>query len=215
MKRSCFFIILVLLASGTIAQDTTVIVQQDTSRKDLFKTFHWTEKRKGYFEIRVDGYDSLKLGNNDFQNFYYFTNDKPDGKLTVRNENGIKVRECTYKNKLIFDEHWWFASGEKEFDGIWSSTLNENGDQMLVEYKWYYRNKKVRKHGFRDGITTTYYSDGKPESEKTYRNGKPDGPFKEYFPNGKLQTEGAYKKGNKSGEWVHYNMEGIVIGRDQ
>src|SRR5690349_11857318 len=104
MNRCCIFITLVLLVSRTLAQDTSSVAQPDSSKKDFFKIFHWSQKHKGLYEITVDGYDTLKLGNNDFQSFYYFTNDKPDGKLIVRDGKGNKVRECTYKNKLIFDE---------------------------------------------------------------------------------------------------------------
>lgn len=214
MKGLTRFFFLVLISSRLVAQDSAAVLQADTGIKDLFKLFNWTEKRKGEYEITVPGYDKLKMGNNDFQNFFYITTDKPDGKLTVRDENGNKVRECIYRDKLMFDEHWWFSSGEREFDGIWSETANAFGDQVLVEYTWYYRNKKVRKHGFRTGVTTTYYSNGKIESEKTFRDGKANGVFKEYFPDGKLQTVGEYFDGNKRGEWIHYNMDGTISERE-
>ena len=207
-------LVIMLVMSDLRAQDTSSVLMTDTTKKDLFKLFHWTEKSKGNFEIMVSGYDTLKKGNNDFQNFFYTTRDKPDGKLTVRDEKGKKVRECIYRSQLLFDEHWWYSTGEKEFDGIWSETANEYGDQTLEEYKWYYKNKKVRKHGFQNGVTTTFYENGDKESEKTFFNGKPNGPFKEYFPGGKLQTEGQYLKGNKSGEWIHYNMDGTVRERE-
>jgi len=196
------------------AQDTTLVSAGDTSKKDLFKVFHWTEKGNGEFEITVPGYDSLKKGNNEFQNFFYTTKDKPDGKLTVRDGEGNKVRECTYRNQLMFDEHWWFSTGQKEFDGTWSESVNEYGDQSLEEYKWYYKNKKVRKHGFYTGVTVTYYENGDKESEKTFAFGKPNGPYRFYYPGGKLQIEGQYLKGNKSGEWIHYNTDGTVQERE-
>jgi antitoxin component YwqK of YwqJK toxin-antitoxin module len=188
---------------------TPVLKAQDTTKTNpLFEKFHWTEKKPGEFEITVEGYDSIRKLNNEFQNFFYTTVDKPDGKLTVRDENGKKVRECRYKNKLMFDEQWWYPTGEKEFEGTWSETTNEYGDQMLDEYKWYYKNKKVRKHGLRNGVTTTYYEDGQVESEKTFRDGKANGMYKSYYPNGKLQTTGNYFDGNKVGEWVEYNPDG-------
>ncbi|MEO8087415.1 MAG: hypothetical protein ABI763_11375 [Bacteroidota bacterium] len=214
MKLIRIGLLLLMSVMKSVAQDTAVVITGDTSGMEMFKKFHWTEMHKGEFEIVVEGYDSLKIGNNDFQNFYYITTDKPDGKLTVRDEKGNKVRECVYRNKLMFDEYWWFSSGEKEFEGIWSETANEFGDQMLVEYTWFYRNGKVRKHGFRNGVTTIYYSDGKTESEKTFREGKANGPFKEYFPNGKIQTAGQFFDGNKTGEWIHYNMDGKVSERE-
>ncbi len=145
---------------------------------------------------------------------FFTTTDKPDGRLVVRNGKGDKVRECVYRNHLMFDEHWWFSSGEKEFDGVWSETANQYGDQMLEEYTWYYRNRKVRKHGYRNGNTVTYYEDGKTESEKMYREGKPSGPYKVYFPNGKIQTEGQFFEGNKTGEWIHYNIDGTIRERE-
>jgi len=176
----------------------------------MFEVFHWTEKGKGEFEITVPGYDSVKKVNSDFQIFYYTTKDKPDGKLTVRDEKGSKVRECVYRNHLMFDEHWWFTSGQKEFDGTWSETVNENGDQVLEEYKWYYKNKKIQKHGFYNGITVIYYDNGEKESEKTFRNGEANGPYRAYYPGEKLQTEGQFLNGNKSGEWIYYNFDGTV-----
>lgn len=214
MKGIPGLILFLLFFTNLVAQDTSAVLQPDTSKKDFFTIFNWTEKHELEYEITVPGYDTLKLANNDFQNFFYTTVDKPDGKLIVRDEKGNRVRACTYKDKLMFDEHWWFSSGEKEFDGIWSETANEFGDQFLIEYIWYYRNKKPRKHGYRTGITTTYYSNGKIESEKTFRDGKANGSFKEYFPDGKVHTEGQFFDGNKIGEWVHYNMDGTVKERE-
>ena len=189
------------------AQDT---LSTDTVKTDFFKLFNWKEVRKSEFEITITGYDSLKAGNNDFQHFYYTTTDKPDGKLTVRDGHGNKVRECRYSGNKMFEEKWWYSTGEKEFEATWSPEVNAYGDQMLLEYTWYYRNKKVRKRGFRDGITVNYYSDGKVESEKAFRNGKPNGSFRQYYPNGKLQTAGEYFDGNRTGEWIYYNMDGTV-----
>lgn len=210
MKFSIIGLLLLLSVDSLFAQDTSSVLNQDTLKKDFFKIFKWTDKGNAHFEITVPGYDSLKKGNNDFQNFYYSTNDKPDGKLTVRDESGNRVRECTYKNHLMFDEHWWFSTGQKEFDGTWSETANEYGDQTLEEYKWYYKNKKIRKHGFYNGVTVTYYENGDKESEKTFLNGKPNGPYKTYYQGGKLETEGAFAKGLKTGEWIHYNIDGTV-----
>ena len=191
MKGLLLCLTLVFLNQPISAQDTSV-VKPDTVKKNLFEVFHWTEKSKSNFEIIVPGYDTLKKGNNDFQLFFYIANDKPDGKLTVRDEKGNKVRECVYRNQLMFEEHWWFSSGEKEFDGVWSESVNEYGDQILQEYKWYYKNRKLRKHGFHNGITTTYYDNGEKESEKTFMNGKAHGLYRAYYPNGKIQTEGQF-----------------------
>jgi antitoxin component YwqK of YwqJK toxin-antitoxin module len=210
MKFSVLSIFLLIFTQDLIAQDTSTVLTKDTGKADLFKVFQWTEKEKGQFEIKVAGYDSLKKGNNEFQRFFYTTKDKPDGKLTVRDENGNKVRECVYRNHLMFDEHWWFSSGQKEFDGIWSETADEYGEQVLEEYKWYYKNKKVHKHGFYSGITVTYYDTGEKESEKTFRDGKANGAFRAFYPGGKLQTEGQFLNGNKSGEWTYYNFDGTV-----
>jgi len=221
MQRSNFYfcrmkylltLFLLLYIPHLNAQDTLPV--SDSAKKDFFKIFNWQEKEKGIYEITVVGYDSLKKGNNDFQNFFYSTKDKPDGKLIVRDESGKKVRACTYRNQLMFDEHWWFASGQKEFDGTWSETVNEYGDQALQEYTWYYKNNKIRKHGFYTGVTVTYYEDGKKESEKTFWNGKPNGAYKSYYPDGKLATEGQFTKGMKSGEWIHYNTDGTVRERE-
>jgi antitoxin component YwqK of YwqJK toxin-antitoxin module len=214
MRMAGHCLLFFLFSIRSFAQDTSAVPASDTSKKNPFEIFQWKDIRKGEFEITVPGYDTLKMGTNNFQSFYYTTTDKPDGKLTVRDDKGNKVRECSYRNKLMFDEHWWYPTGEKEFDGTWSETANEYGDQFLTEYKWYYRNKKIRKHGFRTGITTTYYDNGVPESEKTFRDGKPNGPFTEYFPNGKIQTQGQYFDGNKTGEWIHYNPDGTVRERE-
>jgi len=213
MKHPGLILFLLLAILDMHAQDISSVLKTDTVKKDLFKVFKWTDTGKGEFEITVPGYDSLKKGNNDFQDFYYTTNDKPDGKLTVRDEKGNKVRECTYRNRLMFDEHWWFSTGEKEFDGTWSETLNSFGDQILEEYKWYYKNKKVRKHGLYNGVTVTYYENGDKETEKTFFNGKANGPYKAYYPGGKLQTQGQFAKGLKSGEWIYYNTDGTVRER--
>src|SRR4051812_26071669 len=88
MKMRALLLFSFVSISYLHAQDTSVVTLADTVSKNLFEFFQWKEKSKGEFEITVQGYDSLKKGNNDFQIFYYTTKDKPDGKLSVRDEKG-------------------------------------------------------------------------------------------------------------------------------
>src|SRR3954469_11751112 len=100
MKIQGPLLLLMLIISRSHAQEPSSIQMQDTVKDSLFKKFHWTEKSPGEFEIVVPGYDTLKKGNTDFQNFFYTTKDKPDGNLTVLDGKGNKVRECVYRNQL-------------------------------------------------------------------------------------------------------------------
>ena len=47
----------------------------------------------------------------------------------------------------------------------------------------------------RDGISKSYYENGKLEQEGTFKYGRPKGTFKYYIENGKLILEETYKDG--------------------
>jgi antitoxin component YwqK of YwqJK toxin-antitoxin module len=45
-------------------------------------------------------------------------------------------------------------------------------------------------------------------SQAYYKNGQPDSIFTSWYPNGKIQSEGSYSNGTKTGDWKYYNIEG-------
>jgi antitoxin component YwqK of YwqJK toxin-antitoxin module len=91
------------------------------------------------------------------------------------------------------------------------------------------------KNGAKNGISYSYYKDGKPWSMNEYRNdtligayktwhpngqlymdgfykdGEPDGEFIKYFESGRIDTRGFYKNGKKTGVWTTYNKEGKLM----
>ena len=58
--------------------------------------------------------------------------------------------------------------------------------------------------GMDEGLSSSYYKNGKTESYRNYTKGTANGEYGEYFPNGKLKQTGAFKNGKQDGlrkEW--------------
>lgn len=200
----------VLLIFFLLAAVTGLGQQAHLNSDSLKKVFKWKALQARLFEITVPGYDSLRLSDNSFQDFYYATADKADGTLLVKDQNGKKRREAVYKNYKMLKETWWYANAAREFEGTWSEVTDEYHNQHLIEYTWYYENKKLKKKGYYTGITSSYDKDGKLEKEKQYRDGKAFGMYKEYYPDGKLKVEGAFHDNVKTGDWKYYNPDGSL-----
>ena len=62
--------------------------------------------------------------------------------------------------------------------------------------------------GLLDGISTSWYRDGKKRSEHTYRRGLLEGLATTWYPNGQPMSQGHYRKGKLDGLWVSWDERG-------
>ena len=59
-----------------------------------------------------------------------------------------------------------------------------------------------------DGVSTTYYSNGKVHTETTYKNGERNGLMRTYYTNGALKSEAEYIDGKQNGLDKQYSKSG-------
>ena len=64
------------------------------------------------------------------------------------------------------------------------------------------------RNGLLDGISTSWYRDGKKRSEHTYRRGLLEGLATTWYPNGQTMSQGHYRKGKLHGPWISWNEQG-------
>ena len=82
--------------------------------------------------------------------------------------------------------------------------VNENGD-ISLEGRF--------ERGKRNGIWTTWYSNGHKEHEGYYKNGLKSDLWKSWHESGQAWKEGYYFAGKKEGSWLywHWNGEKLAV----
>lgn len=96
------------------------------------------------------------------------------------------------------------AKGEYQWDnkakkGLWQF-YNRFGN--LSEETMY------NAEGKSDGLSKTYYPNGKLKSEMNYINDEVDGPYKNFFDNGNMSYEGSAKSNKRHGPFKRYHPNG-------
>jgi antitoxin component YwqK of YwqJK toxin-antitoxin module len=95
-----------------------------------------------------------------------------------------------------------------------STEKNYNGNGLQEQY---YPNGqlkmsgKINNSGQKEGIWTSYFENGKKNSESNFKNGLNDGYSMVWYPNGNVRYFGDYANGKKVGEWTFYNEKGEFV----
>jgi len=101
--------------------------------------------------------------------------------------------------------------------GILESEGEMNGKNRIGKWLYYHSNGKSilseenYKNGVLNGISKTYYLNGKITEFSHYKNGKLDGNLKRYADNGILLDNLNYKNGKLYGAAKYYNIKGKLI----
>ena len=72
------------------------------------------------------------------------------------------------------------------------------------------KTKGVLKNGKRIGTWTSYFSNGKVQSENKYKKGVLNGKTAAYYPNGNVQYMGLYINNEKDDSWFFYLEDGTL-----
>ncbi|MBO5997074.1 MAG: toxin-antitoxin system YwqK family antitoxin [Alphaproteobacteria bacterium] len=105
-----------------------------------------------------------------------------DGNFASYDKNGKKIEEAVFKNGRMI------SSGYESWDGG-KVQYNEN---EKVEY---FKNGSLKGKHTKDGISKTYFENGKVRTEQEFKDGMPVGNKKVYFVDGSLKGEIVYKNG--------------------
>jgi antitoxin component YwqK of YwqJK toxin-antitoxin module/tetratricopeptide (TPR) repeat protein len=188
-----------------------------------------------------------------------YRNGKPTGTGYAYRENGTPEKEYRYglDGKVVEERDYTYngllESATEQHDGYaeYTAYLPDGS----VEYKARLVKGKIQDpvvrvmregnilateihfaNGERDGVTKSYYDNGKLSDETTYRSGKRegrsvsyhangqvhyilnyrddklDGPYQEFDENGKLTERGEYHKGRKTGQEESFTPDGRIYG---
>jgi len=164
---------------------------------------------------------------------FFYKKGNLEGQMDYFDFDGKLHRTAFYENDLIkwmkfFDKsgnlvHESVAS-DKGFDfvrftphGARVSEISfDKKGNIVSDRKDYYTNGNLRNHekfnsdGQLEGVITSYYPNGNPESEITYSNGLRNGHSTYYFQHGTLQAEGWMVDNLSQGEWKIYHENGNI-----
>jgi antitoxin component YwqK of YwqJK toxin-antitoxin module len=198
MKRGAgiLSILLVLIATGTFAEVTTVLVKNPD--KTVTKIFYSEGK-----EIAQQVQDS--------QGKVTKTTGKiPDGVVKEYLDNGALHYEWNYKNgKLEGISKEYFLSGE-----LLEEILYKNNERDGVSKKYYKSGKVLGERNFKndtlEGTTKMYYEGGNVFGELHYKNGQLDGETKMYYEDGKVKVIETYSNSQKT-RMQAFDPQGKVV----
>lgn len=128
--------------------------------------------------------------------------------------SAVLLSSCMHRNeeKVVLAS---YADGKPKMEQVF--IVNDKGQKQLYKETHYFPEEKKYIEGTydeftrRDGKWTSWYENGKKNSQGTYENGKLQGKYTVWHPNGKVFYEGKYKNGVKTGTWTYYDTLGHVI----
>ncbi len=88
---------------------------------------------------------------------------------------------------------------------------------MTTKKKFYLLSRKLKEEahynaeGKREGITKTYYRNGRVKKELLYKNGKKEGPARRFYKDGSRFEFECRDGREKTGRWRNYNPKGLLI----
>lgn len=122
---------------------------------------------------------------------------------TYRIKRGLDEEVVKLKKELMHGEYKRLRDGVLRETGVY-----EDGQRSGLFVEYYQDGQTHRKDtpmlsGKINGKVTTYFSDGKTESEKEYRRSQEHGIERQYSPTtGELLIEGQWKDGKREGKWI-------------
>jgi antitoxin component YwqK of YwqJK toxin-antitoxin module len=185
MKKTALLIGLFLISISAFSQESERLNYIDAKG---MKQGHWIAKTdKGL--LKYDG---------------FFKDNKPVGVMKRYDEWGILKAELRYDAtgatayaKLLYEGSQIGAEGKY---------VNEKKDSIWKYYSYYSKQIVAEENfsnGVRQGISKTYYSNGKVSEELEFDKGKKSGIWKQYFDDGTLKLNSAYSDDKKTGPYLY------------
>jgi antitoxin component YwqK of YwqJK toxin-antitoxin module len=182
---------------------------------------------------RKQGFWKVKYPNGVLKYTACFKDDKPVGMMkryfddsTIKAEMFFDASGTKAKAKLYYQDGPIAAEGNyinalKDSTWIYYSYYTKtisNRETYIKDKKnglsiSYFPNGKVAEelnwaNGTRNGIWNQYYENGVMKVSGGFLNGKHNGPFKLNYPDNKPELEGLYKDDMREGQWVHHDPQG-------
>jgi antitoxin component YwqK of YwqJK toxin-antitoxin module len=120
-----------------------------------------------------------------------FKNGRADGTWDVFRPDGTLLAKKSYK--------------ENEHDGVWLQ-YHADGKTLKIEETFV--------DGLRNGVSTAYFANGKPQRAAEFKDGLLDGHMTEWDESGRKLGEMDFKAGKLDGHFVLYRADGTTIEQD-
>lgn len=117
------------------------------------------------------------------------------------------------KTETVVIDTWENGNPRKTIEYI----IEDDGKKTVYKETSYHLNEQKFIEGTydtkqeRNGKWTSWFDDGKKNSQGTYVNGELDGKYTVWHPNGNIHYTGQYKKGKQIGKWTFYNDNGKLL----
>ena len=117
------------------------------------------------------------------------------------------------KTETIVVDTWADGKAKKTREYI----TDKDGNKILYKETMFFNNQNKFIEGTydpkqeRDGVWTSWFENGKKNSQGTFVNGKENGKYTVWYPNGNIHYYGQYKNGEKTGKWKFYDEAGNLM----
>ncbi len=217
MRKSLFIALVIItgMAAAT-AQDTINRYDEAGRRHGL-----WIKKySNGNIRYRGTFSHGKETGK-----FFFYSPSNPDHPSAVKDYTAGdgRVKVSFYRDDGTLESEGFFIG--KKRTGTWkyyfkdgktllSTEEYRDGKRNGVSYTYYVNGKTAKEAHYKDGklhgTVKMYSRDGVLLELMTYRDGIAEGPAEIYDENGNLYAKGQYSAGLKTGEW-EFHIDGKVI----
>lgn len=160
-------------------------------------------RKQGLWRVYDDG------GNIKYSGEYI--DGKPTGTFTYYYSTGKSKAVLVYSDSgRVAHAKNYFPGGRVMAKGKY---VNQKKDSTWVYYSEQDGSLSAEenyKDGLKDGVSKTFYPEGKVAEEITYQLDEKDGPWIKYFTDGKVQLKATYLQNKLEGLYTVYHFNGMV-----
>lgn len=171
-----------------------------------------TEERNTVDENGLkQGYWENSYPNGNIQYKGTFKDDRPVGLFVRYFPSGIKMAEMNFCDEgrrsvaEIYNERGVIAAKgvyiDEKKDSVWS--YFSGSEARLTGTETY-------DQGVKQGLSATWYPNGKPAESFWYENNLRNGPWNQFYDTGRLKVRSAMKDGQREGEFIYYTSDGRI-----
>jgi antitoxin component YwqK of YwqJK toxin-antitoxin module len=182
------------------------------------------------------GYWKVKYPSGAIKYTVFYKDSKPEGIMKRYFDDNSLMAELQFSPKTTrIKAKLYFQDGPLAADGIYSQ--KDVKDSTWNYYSYYTKTLRSRENyanGNKNGMSYSYFEDGKIAEEREWKNGVSHGIWRQYYQNGavklvcnyvdgkrngdftvnypdnKPEWQGAYVDDKREGKWTHYDPDGSV-----
>lgn len=137
----------------------------------------------------------------------YFKNDEIDGWQEYYAVNGKLDAEEFYELGYLKRRINYDSTGKVIDENVFDKGTGE----LLLKYpNGKVCQKSTFKNDLKQGLSTSYFGNGKESIVQNYVDGKLQGESKLYYPSGKIEWINNFENGNRNGKQTHYDEDGNI-----